>query len=271
MNPQQRRLITELVKKYSERVGTESLIAFVAETNGMLAAGRTLLQSIETGDSAGTDWLFRDCLQYNVVFHSFIEETSRVIALFDPGQENGDHFATLGISPGAGRDEIKQAYRTLSLRYHPDTASSQYHHKPEKFIAINKAYQALMAAPYTEEINEKNIPIKKWRKSRTRGFSSGQKKKLFIWASAVSVVLAVVSTIASINIRNRAMLAGLQRGRTVTAVPAAPAAETVPPQKPFPAVPVEHIEATEHIAQIESKSIEQIASSHHQTNLSQNQ
>ncbi len=228
MTPQQRWLIRELVKKYSEYVGTESLIAFVADTNGMLAAGKTLLQSIETGDSPSIDWLFRDCLQYNVVFNSFIEEINRLIAIFDPSRDKEDYFTTLGISPGAGRDEIRQAYRALSLQYHPDTASPQNRDKPEKFIAINKAYHALLTAQSTEEGDENSTPSKQWQENRTRKFSSGQKKKLFMWASAALVVLAVVSTIASINIKNRAMLAGLQRGRTVPTVSTTPATNTVP-------------------------------------------
>ncbi len=251
MTPQQRRLIRELVKKYSEHVGTESLIAFVADTNGMLAAGRALLQSIETGDSAGTDWLFRDCLQHNVVFHSFIEEINRLIAIFDPSRDKEDHFTTLGISPGAGRDEIKQAYRALSLQYHPDTASPQHRDKPEKFIAINKAYQALMTAQYLEEGDEKSTSGTQWRKNRSRKLSSGHKKKLFGYASAALVVLAIVSTVASINIKNRAMLTGLQRGaRPVSAFSIPPATKTVTPttlpepvpdnpispQKPLPAL-----------------------------------
>ncbi len=106
----------------------------------------------------------------------FIEEISRVIALFDPSQENEDHFATLGISPGAGKDEIKQAYRTLSLQYHPDTASPIHHDKPEKFIAINKAYHALLTAQDTEESNEKSTPSKQWRKSRVADLPLDKKR-----------------------------------------------------------------------------------------------
>ena len=105
MTQQEKQLIRELVQKYSEHIGTESLIAYIAETNGMLAACKSLLQSVKTGDSYSTDWLFRDCLKYNIVFHLFLEEISRLIVLFDPGQENEDHFATLGISPGAGADD----------------------------------------------------------------------------------------------------------------------------------------------------------------------
>jgi len=58
-----------------------------------------------------------------------------------------DHYRTLGLNPGASADEIKKAYRTLSMQYHPDKAA----HLGEEFRAaaeekmkeINMAYQHL--------------------------------------------------------------------------------------------------------------------------------
>ena len=47
MNSGQRLQIRDLVKKYSDS-GTESLVVFVAETDGMLAACQELLRSLET-------------------------------------------------------------------------------------------------------------------------------------------------------------------------------------------------------------------------------
>ncbi len=57
------------------------------------------------------------------------------------------HYQTLGLSPGASPEEIKKAYRTLSMQYHPDKAA----HLGEEFRAIaeekmkeiNMAYQHL--------------------------------------------------------------------------------------------------------------------------------
>ena len=59
-----------------------------------------------------------------------------------------DPYTVLGIQPGASREEIRNAYRNLSKKYHPDRVN---HLGPEfrdlaheKFIDIKKAYEALI-------------------------------------------------------------------------------------------------------------------------------
>jgi translocation protein SEC63 len=60
---------------------------------------------------------------------------------------NFDPFEILGISENATPNDIKKAYRRLSLIYHPDKGS----HDPDKFVKITKAYAAL-----TDEEARKN-------------------------------------------------------------------------------------------------------------------
>lgn len=235
MTPRQRLLIRELVKKYAENTGTGSLIVYVAETSGMLAAGKAFLHSIDASGSSSADWLLRDCSKHTVDLHSFLEEISLVIGLFDPRQGNEDHFVTLGISPGAGREEIKQAYRTLSRQYHPDTASARHQNNPEKFIEINKAYHALLTAQLLEDGEAKSIPNTQWRKNRARRFSITHSKKIFIWAFGILAILAVLSIVASINIKNRAMLTGLRKGRIGLAASVTPANNPNPQSMPVEA------------------------------------
>ena len=51
-----------------------------------------------------------------------------------------DCYHILGIKPGASQKEIKNAYRQLSLKYHPDRNKEN---DSEKFKKIAEAYQKL--------------------------------------------------------------------------------------------------------------------------------
>lgn len=52
-----------------------------------------------------------------------------------------DYYSILGVSNAASAQEIKQAYRKLALKYHPDKNKSK--EAEEKFKEINKAYEVL--------------------------------------------------------------------------------------------------------------------------------
>lgn len=58
-----------------------------------------------------------------------------------------DPYRVLGVSRGAGPDEVKKAYRELAKKYHPDN----YEESPlkdaanEKMAEINEAYDAIMS------------------------------------------------------------------------------------------------------------------------------
>ncbi|MBL7942420.1 MAG: J domain-containing protein [Flavobacteriales bacterium] len=51
-------------------------------------------------------------------------------------------YQLLGLLPGAGEDEVRQAYRTLAKRYHPDVSTES--NAREKFVEIHMAYEAVM-------------------------------------------------------------------------------------------------------------------------------
>jgi curved DNA-binding protein CbpA len=68
-----------------------------------------------------------------------------------------DYYAILGISPTADTAEIKQAYRKLAMRYHPD----KHDHEPEKIILyeqIREAYEIL-----TEPVKRNEYLQERWR------------------------------------------------------------------------------------------------------------
>lgn len=54
-----------------------------------------------------------------------------------------DHYAALGIDPTADPEVITAAYRALAKKFHPDTGAAAGTASPERFDAIQKAYEVL--------------------------------------------------------------------------------------------------------------------------------
>jgi curved DNA-binding protein len=52
-----------------------------------------------------------------------------------------DYYAVLGVEPGSGDAEIKQAYRRLARKFHPDVSKEKG--AEDRFKAINEAYEVL--------------------------------------------------------------------------------------------------------------------------------
>lgn len=57
-----------------------------------------------------------------------------------------DPYKVLGLSPGASKEEVKKAYRTLSRRYHPDANMNNPNQEQaeERFKEIQQAYKMIM-------------------------------------------------------------------------------------------------------------------------------
>lgn len=59
-----------------------------------------------------------------------------------------DYYRSLGLKPGASREQVKQAYRVLARQHHPDTAAHQNtssQNTSDIFLTITIAYKHLLA------------------------------------------------------------------------------------------------------------------------------
>jgi molecular chaperone DnaJ len=54
-----------------------------------------------------------------------------------------DYYDVLGVSKGASAEEIKKAYRTLAMKYHPDLNKDSPKEAEEKFKDVSEAYEVL--------------------------------------------------------------------------------------------------------------------------------
>lgn len=89
-----------------------------------------------------------------------------------------DHFQVLGVSYDCSNEDIKNAYYTLALKYHPD------HNKgfdaEKQFRDITKSYEAIKNEQqrkiYLDQISLRNNDFEKYSKSSSKYQESGYRK-----------------------------------------------------------------------------------------------
>lgn len=92
-----------------------------------------------------------------------------------------DHYAALGLQPGAGLSEIKKSFYSLSKTHHPDRNPQNQAEASKKFTAISDAYHVL-SNPEQRERYDREMQLQRGgprsysSPSGGSGFSSGGRK-----------------------------------------------------------------------------------------------
>lgn len=141
------RLAQQLVNAFAAVESTEGLIIFVAGADHMLEFCQELLELYDRDSHAPLLQEVNSLCRAQAILPAILfAELRKVLLALNRFHDAGrDHYAVLGLPPGANRDDVKKAYRTLSKQYHPDRLGDQAD-QAQRFMEIAGAYHAIMTA-----------------------------------------------------------------------------------------------------------------------------
>jgi hypothetical protein len=144
MHAVDRENISRLLKRLARDASMESHITFVAENSGMIQSCRTVLTLEHEGRHEAMTWLKNACAEQGISCSHFLQEVRNILQLFQSEAGEEENYAALGLAADATEEDVKRAYRRLSIQYHPDTAQTKDEETTNTFIRISRAYHAII-------------------------------------------------------------------------------------------------------------------------------
>jgi DnaJ-class molecular chaperone len=123
-----------------------------------------------------------------------------------------NHYAVLGLEPGATAEEIKRAYRQLAMKHHPDRGGDV-----KRFQDINHAYQALQHPSEPQPHTHSQDPFESFHDHLFRQFGWGQQAR--VWSLAITLEECWHGCEYQVNNRVIRLPPGVRNGTTVTLSP----------------------------------------------------
>jgi curved DNA-binding protein CbpA len=202
--------IRELARAFAGMESTEELIIFVAGRDNMLAFCRQL---IERFDRDPHDRMIREadavCAAHGILPGALFLEIRKVLLALNKFHDAGrDHYAVLDLPAGASRMEVKNAYRRLSKKYHPDGTEGAAD-GGRRFMEIAGAYHALMLGFHREK-DQQRLP---WRKKSRRDSAHSPRRSRNVFFGlllALVVVLTGISVFLSAGYNRKAVISQFQ-------------------------------------------------------------
>lgn len=225
-----------LIKKISSRPSTEELILFIAEDDEMTDACTALRKKIARNNKKEIKELDLICRGHHISLNLLSREIEHILSIFAPKKNISDEYTTLGLEADADHDQVKQAFRKLSIKHHPDTSKSG---NSDKFIKISKAYQSIInraeadtSAPRTES----------WRYQKKKVAPRPPRKKYIYLFSIAAGSIFILILISSLFYQKQAMLNNLNQIDPVLTRKSIPAKKQSPTEdnKMSPAKPAQN-------------------------------
>jgi DnaJ-domain-containing protein 1 len=199
--------VTRLIKKISSHPSTEELILFIADDDELVKACLEIQKLLETGARKELDQLAALCRNHHISLDIVGREIRQLLAIFAPDSIN-DEYTVLGLEAGADPEQVKQAFRRLSIRYHPDSSGGD---TSEKFIKICQAYKTIISQAGHDNSTSNHQNSATWHYKKKRGPSQQQKRKNIILFSTIAAILFVISVVAPFIYKKKVMLTHLNK------------------------------------------------------------
>ncbi|MCI5137756.1 MAG: J domain-containing protein, partial [Candidatus Electrothrix sp. AR1] len=219
-----------LVQKIASRPSTEELLFFIAEDDAITSACSDLKKKIARNNKKELEKIHALCLRYHISLDYLTRELNHIQSVFAPLETISDNHKILGLQAGANIAEVKQAYRKLSIKYHPDTSDQN---DTAEFIKITKAYQRIINSTSKKENNVPPSPSA-WRyRKNTPPPQQRKKKYLYLFSLVIGAIVLVIVSI-SVHYQKRAMLKNISMVTPTRSPISSPAEKT-------PAIVKEHL------------------------------
>jgi|GEM_PF-1953419 len=151
-----------LVRLLAGEKNAHRLIAKITSDSALLKEAERIDGAIRSNSASDEerDRMSRLCRLHRIRPDRFSARLHLVLHSLGLTSPDLSYYEILGVEPSAGRDEIKKAFRQLSLRYHPDLNPGDTD-TTESFRTIRKAYEVLSDEKRRERYDAES-PIPGW-------------------------------------------------------------------------------------------------------------
>ncbi|MCI5131824.1 MAG: hypothetical protein D3904_09925, partial [Candidatus Electrothrix sp. EH2] len=232
-----------LIQKIASRPSTEELIFFIAQDEAITSACSDLQRKLAGNNKKELKKINDFCRQYHISPAHLTREIDHIQSIFSPRKTATDDHKILGLQADASITEVKQAFRRLSLEYHPDTSNTN---DAADFIRITKAYHRLIK---NADKKSGTAPTQTaWRYRKKMPHHEPEKKNYLFWFSILTAAVLLVIVGISMYYQQHAMLKNISRRKSFST-------ERTPRVKEIPPVETQSADSETHEVEVDKTPV----------------